>query len=225
MEGLSISVGADSIRVMCPLFHAGEGGSIPTSALQLRFEPCAMDVAIDLNRHWHSRLPIINAGNVLGGMAFGAEHAGIWYAVAIWSKPVARLLPQKTWLELRRFAIAPDAPKNTASRMIGWMVREIRRKRPEIETVVSYQDKDVHTGTIYRASGWKPVTLADPRSRPWNNAARVRNEEQSKAEKQRWEKCLERETENQRKRQAATATAKPARAEADVSLFDWESGD
>jgi len=185
-----VNTRAEGVRLAHPLFQAEGGGETPTSALQLWFAETDASTAIALNRLWHSRLPVVRKGNVVGGFFFVAEFDGLYFASAIWTNPVARLLPQKTWLELRRMAIAPDAPKNTASRMLGWMTRHIRKRRPQITTLVSYQDKEVHTGTIYRASGWQPVTLADPRSRPWNNTARGRNKEQSTAPKQRWEKVL-----------------------------------
>ena len=37
-----------------PLFQAEGGGSIPTSALQLRLFEVSMELAADLNRQWHS---------------------------------------------------------------------------------------------------------------------------------------------------------------------------
>jgi hypothetical protein len=75
------------------------------------------------------------------------------YAVALWSQPTSRMLPQH-WLELRRLACGPNAPKNTASRFLGWMVRYFKKNCPDRENCISYQDTEVHTGTIYRASGW-----------------------------------------------------------------------
>src|ERR1043165_8748903 len=128
--------GAESIRLMAPLIQAGEGGSTPTSALcsakQLRVEAIPFDQAKDLNRMWHSRLPRLGTGAVENQpfLCFGAEHAGVIYAVAIWSNPVARNLPQREWLELRRLADAPDAPRNTASRLLRVMALLIRRMRP-----------------------------------------------------------------------------------------------
>ena len=59
----------------------------------------------------------------------------------MWGWPVARALPQDgTCLELRRLAIGPGLPPSTASRFLGWMVREIRRTDPAVCRLVSYQD-------------------------------------------------------------------------------------
>ena len=188
----------DGVRVAYPLFQVEGGGSTPTSPLDLRLYPISFDEAKALNRLWHSRLPRLGTGFVKNQpfLCYGAEHGGHWFAVAIWSNPVARNLPQGTWLELRRLAIAPDAPRNTASRMLGVMTKLIRKARPEVVRLVSYQDTEVHTGTIYRAAGWTSTTVSGkgdwnrPNSRNLNGKPRTRPKAQSEAPKQRWEKCL-----------------------------------
>jgi hypothetical protein len=189
---------AESVRVAYPLFQAEGGGSTPTSALQLRIEPIPYDQARALNALWHSRLPRIGdpARLMLAGMHYGAEFDGLIYAVAIWSHPVNRSLPQTEWLELRRLAVAPDAPRNTASRMLAVMARLIKRCRPEVGRLISYQDTDIHSGGIYAAAGWKKTVLSKwsdwnkPNSRNLNGRPRTRPESQSKAMKQRWEKII-----------------------------------
>ena len=179
---------AGDVRVAYPLFQAEGGGSIPTSALQLRFEVIDRLTMETLNRKWHSRLPRLNTACPCP-VYYGAEFDGLWYAVAAWSPPVARLLPQTTWLELRRLAIADDAPKNAATRMIGWMVRDIRKRFPVIERLVSYQDTAVHNGAIYRAAGWTGTSVAN--GGQWNYAGRRRDGERI-ADKIRWELDLSR---------------------------------
>lgn len=180
---------AEGVRVAYPLFQAGGGGSTPTSALQLRFDPLDLRTAKQLVRLWHSRLPRLG-GQVPGGFGYGAEFDGLFYAVAVWSLPVARLLPNDgSCLELRRLAVGPDAPKNTASRMLGWMVRDIARRRPGVNRLVSYQDTEVHTGGIYKAIGWTPVDCSASQTK-WNMPGRPRPDSQSEAVKVRWEKAL-----------------------------------
>lgn len=179
---------AEGVRVAYPLFQAGGGGSTPTSALQLRFDPLDLRTAKQLVRLWHSRLPRFG-GQVPGGFGYGAEFDGLFYAVAVWSLPVARLLPNDgSCLELRRLAVGPDAPKNTASRMLGWMVRDIARRRPGVNRLVSYQDTEVHTGGIYRAAGWTAAALSQGDT--WDRPNRHRRQTQSDAPKVRWEKAL-----------------------------------
>lgn len=181
---------ADSVRVAYPLFQTDGGGSTPTSALQLFFTTCSRECFVGCNRLWHSRLPEI--GRSFGRVYYRAEFGSMIYAVAFWSNPVARLLPQQTWLELRRLAIAPDSPKNTASRMISWMVRDIKKRFPEVERLISYQDCDVHTGGIYKAAGWKQAEGYVSRARGWGNdtgggKARCGRTDQAVAPRMRWE--------------------------------------
>ena len=148
---------------MHPLFQAGEGGARPTSALDLRFDTCGIKEAIRLVRMWHSRLPRVIASNMIRvktRIFYVATFQGIAYAVTMWTSPSAGALPQAEWLELRRFAIANEAPKNTASRMLSWMVRDIRQRFDHIVNLISYQDMDVHLGTIYRAAGWKATVIS-----------------------------------------------------------------
>lgn len=194
---------AESIRVMRPLFHAGEGGSIPTSALQLLVDLIDFPHAVALNGLWHSRLPLMKVGFIknMPFDCFVAEYDGLAYAVAIWSNPVAAALPQYEWLELRRFAIAPDAPKNTASRMLAVMARLIRRKRPEVARLISYQDEETHAGTIYRAAGWQPTLRSTggswdrPNARNQNGSPRTRPDlNKATGPKQRWEKVIRGDT-------------------------------
>lgn len=179
---------ADGVRVAQPLFQEAGSGSIPTSALDLWIVTIDFDTAKQLNRLWHSRLPRLGTGAVINMpyLCFAAEFDGLYYATGIWSNPVARNLPQDTWLELRRLAIASDAPRNTASRMLAIMTRRIRKDLPSVTTLVSYQDTSVHTGGIYRAAGWKATTISAEGDN-WTRKKRPRPKAQSEAAKQRWE--------------------------------------
>ncbi len=153
---------ADGVPVAHPLFQAGGGGSIPTSALQLRFDVIDVQTARGLNALWHSVLPNLRTGQITGmsdvkHTCYVAECDGGYYATAIWTSPPA--VNRMKWdvhevLELRRMAVSDQAPKNSASRMLGWMVRDIRRRYPTVHTLISYQAEDHHVGTIYKAAGW-----------------------------------------------------------------------
>ncbi len=176
----------DSIRVVHPLFQAEGSGSTPTSPLQFHFGEINLDLAINLNALWHSRLPNVvknNVQRVRNLVCFGAEFSDRFYMSAIWTDPIARLLNGRNWLELRRFAIAPDAPRNSASRMLAWMTRQIKRRG--FDKAISYQDTAVHTGTIYRAAGWKDSYYRTGGT--WNNPSRQRAKSQTDAPKVRWE--------------------------------------
>lgn len=164
--------------------HAGRGSSTLTSALSLRFEPIDLHLAISLNELWHSQLPKLDK-RVAAWFCYGAKYEDTYFAVAVWSLPVARLLPQDgSCLELRRFALSPTAPRNSASRMLGWMARDIAGRRSEVRRLVSYQDCTVHRGTIYKASGWNPSST--PTGGDWNHQGRQRRARRIKT-KLRWE--------------------------------------
>lgn len=137
-------------------------GVIPTKARQLRVDECSIDHARDLIRAWHSRLPVTQASP--WKYAMRAHFDGVTYAVALWNNPSARMLPAQ-WLELRRMAVAPDAPHCTASRFLGEMRKHLARVEAQAEMLISYQDIAVHTGTIYRAAGWDAAYTSKPRVR------------------------------------------------------------
>lgn len=180
---------ADSSMVEQSLFQAANGGSIPTSALQLTVTTTSAAFACKLNEKWHSRLPRIHPSNVIRNrhsICFVAWYGFTEIATAIWSSPVAgnRMKNGEQVLELRRLAIGPDAPHNTATRMLSLMRREIFRTFTDISLLISYQDTEVHKGTIYKAAGWKPTLLSNGKS--WGET-RDRNADQSTAPKLRWE--------------------------------------
>ena len=181
---------ADGVREARSLFQARGGGATPTSALQLHLDVIDFGQAKQLNKLWHSRMPRLGTGAIDNQpfLCFAAEFDGRYYATAIWSNPVARNLPQDIWLELRRLAIAPDAPRNLASRMLRVMTLLIRRFRPHVRRLVSYQDTEVHTGSIYRAAGWTRTMLNKDGN--WDRPSRSRPKAQSNAAKYRWEKIV-----------------------------------
>ena len=178
----------DSIRVVHPLFQTEGGGSIPTSPLQLVMNWMPMLYALQLNSAWHSSLPEFKYPPEKC-MAIGAQFSGRYFAIAIWSQPSARGLNNKGMYELRRLAISDDAPKNTASRMLRVMRYIVAKRRPDVAILISYQDADVHTGTIYKAAGWRPVNSSVVSAKGWNT--RSPNSMQSIANKVRWEYRLD----------------------------------
>jgi len=124
------------------------------------------------------------------------------YAVAIWGVPICRQLNGLRWIELRRMAVADDAPKNTATRMLGWMLRELK-KTGEWEMAISYQDTGSHNGTIYKASGWKPGRVQPKGASGWNRGTRGKRNSHHppSSEKVRWEYALREPTTTQDQRQ------------------------
>lgn len=161
------------------------------SPKELRYVVIPAKQACEYNALWHSRLPKIHWSNVVRNsysVCFAATTVtGQIVAIAIWSSPVAqnRFVFGKQILELRRLAISFDCPKNTASNMLAYMRKWIKKNLPEIALLISYQDTDVHLGTIYKADNW--VVGAFSSGLKWNTANRIRNPEQSLAVKVRWE--------------------------------------
>jgi hypothetical protein len=64
------------------------------------------------------------------------------------------------------------------------MVKDIKKRFPDVTKLVSYQDTEVHTGTIYKAANWKLDTVS--KFQDWSTEKRQRNALQSKADKIRW---------------------------------------
>lgn len=176
---------ADDVTVAYPLFRGEGGGANPTSALQLRFYKIPLVDAAPLNAAWHSRFPDLGGGG--SRACFAAEFDNHWWAVAVWTNPTSPKLPQLAWMMLKRFAIGDDAPRNTASRMMGWMIRELRKRFDEVVMLVSYSDPDTHAGTIYRATGWEHGGET-PRSEAttWRNRERDHTENQTCCRVVRW---------------------------------------
>lgn len=135
---------------------------VPRKASMLTLRKATPGEARRCVEAWHSRLPLTQRGPWM--LAFVAEHDGNPYGGALWHNPSARTLPGN-WLELRRLAIPAYAPPHTASWMLGAMRKWIRTNLPDVPRLISYQDLDVHTGTIYKAAGWEVCYISKPRIR------------------------------------------------------------
>ena len=200
----------DSVRVAQPLFPVEGQGSIPMSPLQFEIEIIDQKKAMLLNKMWHSRMPRADFYNICNP-CFGAIYKNIYYASAMWSLPMAanRLKNGSFCLELRRLAINDDAPKNTASRIICIMSKWIKVNMPHIYKLISYQDTGVHSGTIYKASGWQIASKCKFVS--WSvHSKRPGKIQQSMAPKIRWEKQIRPEPE---------PTIKPSKKSSQKGLF------
>ena len=148
-----------------------------------------VNFAMKYNELWHSRLPTTSHSNMIRNthkIFYGAEYDGHCFAVAMWTTPVAnnRMAKNQVWLELRRLAVADDAPKFTATWMLSKMIKDIKKRFPEVTKLVSYQDTGVHNGTIYAAANWKKDVVS--KFQDWTTEKRSRNSMQSKSDKVRW---------------------------------------
>lgn len=158
-----VRVNADALFDAAPLIAIPHPvGDLPYKATQLTLNPCDPAIARRCIAAWHSRLPDTQAGPWM--LAFAATFGPDLYGGALWHNPSARGLPNE-WLELRRLAIPEYAPPHAASWMLGAMRRWIAKNRPAVPRLLSYQDMDVHTGTIYKAAGWQVAHVSKPRQR------------------------------------------------------------
>jgi hypothetical protein len=131
-------------------------------ASELVVEMCQKVEAILFIRQHHSRLPNVQNGPWMYAFAACHPETRQIYATALWNNPSARTLPN-VWLELRRMAVADDAPHCTASSFLAAMTKQLRLCGHR--HFISYQDLDVHTGTMYRAAGWTIEYTSKPRQR------------------------------------------------------------
>jgi len=180
----------ETVNRVPSLFEIDFNRILPDSPRQLKIEIITPQLACFLNSVWHSLLPRLHFSNIFRSgqyICFGAHYRGQWYAVGIWSSPVARfrIFDKNQILELRRLAISPAAPKYTASFMISQMIKIIKRGFPNVKRLVSYQDTEAHTGTIYKASNWQIGCKIKGGS--WSRKKRKRNPAQTLADKIRWE--------------------------------------
>jgi len=106
-------------------------------------------------RSWHSTLPNPSPGFRVAFVVYAPNLAPV--AVATWGRPVARMEDQEHTLELTRFAIGPDAPRNVGSWALARMRRWIRDNMPDVVRLISYQDADAHDGALYKADNWRQV--------------------------------------------------------------------
>jgi len=128
---------------------------------EIKYQTIEKSMAVNFCRKHHSRLPNTQKGPWL--FAFGAFFREELVSAALWHNTSARGLP-KDWIELRRLASSPDMPKGMTSQFLSYMI-SVLRKLKLYTMAISYQDVQVHCGTIYKASNWKPTYFSKPRIR------------------------------------------------------------
>jgi hypothetical protein len=134
------------------------GGSIPTPSIQsLIVEECPIaDVRAFIEQHHYSK----STKGVTPSYCFKVTLYGQIVGVAIFGLPGMRETLEKysefgkyKLVELRRFCMINDTPRNSESRSISIMLRALRKHG--IQRVLSYADPTYgHVGTIYKALGF-----------------------------------------------------------------------
>ena len=188
---MTINKRAGRTKEVQQIFQSENEGAMPISAHDFSIKEIPIKAALIYNKNWHSRLPELK-NYFCCNTAYAAVFNDKIYAVGIFGRPVARSFNGLPVFELRRFAICSEAPKNTASRMIKVMLLLLKKKLPTIEKVISYQDTEVHKGTIYKASGWKIGRITKASEVRWgklnkDGSGRKRNPIVAVGDKIRWE--------------------------------------
>ena len=148
---------AVGVAVAHPAVRRVGGGSTPTTALRaLRVVPVPLRIAKALlvPRHYLHSLP----GGTL--LAFGVfAHNRLLGALTLGVGPmnahrlVAGAIPDDV-ITLTRLWLAEALPHNSESRVLGVVLRELRRNT-NLRFVLSYADPMAgHVGFIYQATGW-----------------------------------------------------------------------
>ena len=154
----------------------------------IQVEETRAQIACMLNELWHSRLPKIHWSNVVRNthyVCYVFKYKEAVVGVGIWSSPVARMLNKDTHLELRRLALCDVCPKNTATFVLSKMRSLVKSKFPNIKKLISYQDTEVHLGTIYKADNW--IDMVETSGGEWTSTKRFRENAQSSPKKIRSE--------------------------------------
>ena len=155
---------AGSVRAARPAIQRAGGGVTPTSALQkLHVAPVpfsAAKVLIVRNHYLHS-LPggtQLCFGVFLGKRLMGALTIGCGPSQAY--RLVGGAAPDECGV-LTRLWLSDELPRNSESRVLGIVLRALR-KDTGLKFLVSYADPSQgHLGTIYQATGWLYTGLSE----------------------------------------------------------------
>ncbi|MFC2027127.1 DNA methyltransferase [Chloroflexota bacterium] len=134
-----------------------EDGSNPTSSLhRIQISPIPFKVAgtILKKHHYLHSLPggtmlsfgVFLGQNLLGALTLGAGPAQA-YQLVDQARPDDCLTLSRLWL-------SDQLPRNSESRVIGFVLRNLK-KHTSLKFLISYADPSQgHMGTIYQATGW-----------------------------------------------------------------------
>jgi hypothetical protein len=141
-----------------PVFPTGDGGSTPTFSLQdLQVADCPVaEIREFIEHHHYSRavsgvtpkycFKVLVGERIVGAAIFGIP--GMRETLAKYSEGGKYNL-----LELRRFCMVDETPRNSESRVLSIMLRTLRKHG--VQRILSYADPNFgHVGTIYKALGF-----------------------------------------------------------------------
>ena len=154
-EGNEMSAG--SVEAARPERHWAGGGSTPTSALQsLRVLPVPICIAKTLlvREHYLHSMPggtrlafgVMCAGRLQGALTLGAGPKSA-------HRLVSGTAPHDC-ATLTRLWLSDEVPRNSESRVLGVVLRALKRNT-SLRFLITYADPAKgHLGTIYQATGW-----------------------------------------------------------------------
>ena len=172
MNNLPDDFGADSSMAELPLFQVEDGGSIPTSALQLYFRKISSRTAAKAYQLWH----YLGDQEFISQINFGAYWEGKLEGAISYGPPNATDLAgywdrntQGGWWEIKRLVMSPLCPKNSESRFIAITIK-LLCKIATVKGIITYADDGQgHQGTIYKASGFELIGMTSPKKDFWVN--------------------------------------------------------
>ena len=158
-------VSAAGVAASTAPVHGAGAGSSPSAALQeLRVGPIPVNIAKHIVRS-HHYLHSLPGGTCL---AFGVLAAGSLLGVVtlgVGSTNAHRLVDgakREDCLALTRLWLSDQLPSNSESRVLGIVIRSLRR-HTSLKFLVTYADPSQgHVGVIYQATGWLYTGLSQP---------------------------------------------------------------
>ncbi len=137
--------------------------SIPKSLTVRRVNPSVVRSLIEREHYLHSMPASTRAcfGVYLSGVLVGAV---VFTSGARQGYRILEACEPDQVVTLARLWLADSLPRNSESRVLGIVLRDLRRTT-RWKLVLSYADPSVgHVGVIYRASGWLYLGLTEPAS-------------------------------------------------------------
>lgn len=146
---------ADSTTAVCPATQSGDGGSIPTSALQFHVSLTDYKIAKSFIERWHYSACVPKGKNIFYALHRDAElYAIILYGIGV-NPYQARFLKVDRVLEIKRMCRSePRLDGFPLSRLIAISLKMLR-KTHDPQCVVAFADPEQgHEGTVYKAAGF-----------------------------------------------------------------------
>lgn len=118
-----------------------------------------------IRKHHYSGKVVPNSTLHFGAFLDNKLHGVMSFGPSINKKGTINLVEETDWngfLELNRMAFDDYLPSNSESRCISIALKLIKKNAPQIKWIISFADGcQCGDGTIYRASGFKLVGIAE----------------------------------------------------------------